>query len=54
MNNNDSGNAACKNQTNITLTFLFLLYSSYLVSAFETLQFFYQIISVMLMKPYFL
>ncbi len=25
MNNNDRGNAACENQTNITLTFLWLL-----------------------------
>lgn len=53
MNNNDCGNAACKNQTNITLIFLCLLYSSYLVSAFGTLQFFYLLISVMLMKSYF-
>lgn len=33
MNNDGSGSAACKNQTNITLLFLWLLYSSYLVSA---------------------
>lgn len=38
MNNNDSGSAACKNQTNITLTFFWLLYSSYLASAFFSIS----------------
>lgn len=38
MNNNDSGSAACKNQTNITFSFLWLLCGSYLVSAFFSIS----------------